>query len=105
MTEPRSIALIGAGRMGSALARGLAAAGLPGERILVSDADAQAARRLADGIGARVAASNAEAVGDAEVVVLAVKPQVAKAAVQELAPALTERHALVSIAAGISVAQ
>ena len=105
MSDSRVIAFIGVGRMGSALARGLVAAGVPPERIWASDADASAARRLAEEIGVRVPGSNREAVGDADTVVLAVKPQVAKSVLQDLAPALTERHALVSIAAGISTAQ
>jgi pyrroline-5-carboxylate reductase len=99
------MAFIGVGRMGSALARGLVAAGTPPQRISVSDADADTARRLAAEIGVRVAESNRDAARDADAVVLAVKPQVAKSVLTDLAPALTERHALVSIAAGISTAQ
>lgn len=105
MSDSPTVAFIGVGRMGSALARGLVAAVVPPERIRASDADASVARRLAEEIGVRVAESNREAVRDADTVVLAVKPQLAKPVLQELAPALTEHHALVSIAAGISSTQ
>jgi pyrroline-5-carboxylate reductase len=105
MTDSRSIAFIGAGRMGSALARSLVASGFPPDRVHLSDIDAQAARRLADELHAHAAESNREAAQKADIVVLAVKPQVAKPVLEDLAAALVERHVLVSIAAGISTAQ
>jgi pyrroline-5-carboxylate reductase len=105
VTDARTIAFIGVGRMGAALARGLVASGTAPKRIVASDADAETARRLGAEIGIRVTASNVEAAAAADTVVLAVKPQVAKPVLQELASALTQRHALVSIAAGISAAQ
>ncbi len=63
------IGLIGAGNMASALARGW------GEPVLVSDADADRARRLAEELGGEAVADNAEVARRADAVVLCHKPQ------------------------------
>ncbi len=62
------IGFIGAGSMASALARGL------GEPAVVADVDAERAAALADAIGGRVAASNAELAESVDLVVLCHKP-------------------------------
>jgi pyrroline-5-carboxylate reductase len=69
------IASIGAGRMASALVRGLVQANVcVAQDIAVADPVAAARDQLAEGIGAKASASNAEAVADADVVLLCVKP-------------------------------
>src|SRR5687767_12105164 len=62
------IGLIGAGNMGSALARGLA------EPLLVVDAEPSRARALADELGGEALASAAAVAERADVVILAHKP-------------------------------
>lgn len=99
-----TIAFIGAGNMASALVKGLVAQGARADRIIVSDLDQAKARSLARECAVRAAADNREAVGQAEVVVLAVKPQGMRGAVEEIAPALRGRGVLlVSIAAGVTL--
>jgi pyrroline-5-carboxylate reductase len=78
------LGFIGSGKMATALAQGVLSAGIcqPGD-VTVSDAIPAAADRLAKATGAR-AATNAETVAVSDVVVLAVKPGDAVAALQSL---------------------
>ena len=98
-------AFIGGGNMGGALIRGLIARGLPAQNISVGEANQQRRVQLATELGVLVTADNREAAADAEVVVLAVKPQDMSGTVQSLAAAFEKRLPLVlSIAAGIRAA-
>jgi pyrroline-5-carboxylate reductase len=103
MNQPR-IAFIGAGNMAASLIGGLRAQGVPAERIRASDPSAEQRARLGAEHGIFLCAENAEAVAGADVVVLAVKPQVMKPVCQALAPSLTGNPLIVSIAAGIPCA-
>lgn len=97
---------IGAGNMASAIVRGMIAGGTDPSRILVTDAHGPAADSLGSSTGATVSPSNADLVGAADVVVLAVKPQVLPdvlAGVQE--ELASSQPLVVSIAAGISLAR
>lgn len=97
----QKIAFVGAGNMAAALIGGLIADGTPPEHILASDPSDERLTTLA-GSGIRVLASNTEAATAADVLVLAVKPQMLKAVCQELSPVVQERRPLViSIAAGV----
>lgn len=75
------IAIIGAGNVGSAIAR---AAKNTGNEVVVSDA-AEESRQLAESIGVPVAGSNAEAVQVAEAVVLAVPYSALEDVAEEIA--------------------
>src|SRR5687768_8832679 len=97
-------AFIGGGNMGGALIRGLIARGLSAKNISVGEAHQQRRIELAEELGIHVTADNREAVADADVVVLAVKPQDMAGTVQSLADVLAQRAPLViSIAAGIRI--
>ncbi|MDR0561808.1 MAG: pyrroline-5-carboxylate reductase [Spirochaetaceae bacterium] len=104
------IACIGSGNMGTALMKG-AAGIIGGSSIGFTDIDRIKAAEAAKIIGGKVYDSNIEAVGEADFVFLAVKPQVLGAVLQEIAPAVKERTgsskpaALVSIAAGWTIAK
>lgn len=100
----RKIGFIGAGNMASALAGGLLAQGYRPADITLSDthADALAAHKAR---GCQVTTDNADVVARAEVLVLAVKPQVMAEVLTPLAAAVQQRQPLVlSIAAGIPAA-
>jgi pyrroline-5-carboxylate reductase len=103
MNDPR-IAFVGAGNMAASLIGGLRAQGIPAERIRASDPGAEQRARIAAEHGIDLFADNAEAIAGADVVVLAVKPQVMKTVCQALAPSLTGNQLIVSIAAGIDCA-
>ena len=95
---------IGAGKMASAMIRGMIRNGHPAEAIAASDAHAATRAALVAETGILSYATNAEVVANSDVLVLAVKPQVMAAVMAELRPALTKQHLVVSIAAGVSLA-
>jgi pyrroline-5-carboxylate reductase len=98
-------AFVGGGNMGGALIRGLIARGLSPQKISVGEAHQQRRIALADELGVHVTADNREAVANADVVVVAVKPQDMAGTVQALADVFVQRQPLVvSIAAGIRLA-
>lgn len=99
-STPR-IGFVGAGNMATALCRGIIRAGLaaPGE-IVAGDPSPEQRERFAGETGAETTGNNAQ-VCKAEVVVLAVKPQVVPAALSEVGPLLTADHLVVSVAAGV----
>jgi pyrroline-5-carboxylate reductase len=94
------LAVIGAGMMGEALARGLLAAGWTPSDLILADVRTDRLDVLAADLGVGTAGDNAEAASKAEAVLLAVKPQDAPAALESL------RHTgrdlgIVSIVAGL----
>src|SRR5260370_25204201 len=98
------IAIIGAGKMGEALAFGLLRAGRPPSDVIV------AVRRLERGIELRErygvdAMSAAEAAKIAQTLVLAVKPQDMAAALGEIGPRVAPVRPVVSAGAGITPAR
>ncbi len=95
-----TIGFIGAGKMGQALMRGLLAQGTAPRTILVADPSATM-RRQVRRLGVRPASGNCEVACRASVIVLAVKPQHMAAALEEIAPCLTPRQLVISIAAGM----
>lgn len=103
MTEPR-IAFIGAGNMASSIIGGLVSKGISPQQIIASDPSAEGLAELRAMAPVQTTADNLQAASDADVVVLAIKPQVMRTVAEALAPAIAERRPLVmSIAAGIPV--
>jgi len=107
MLAQTRLGFIGAGRMATALIRGLLDAALVAPRqILVADVDAEKAQTLVSGHGVSACASNPELIRQADLVVLAVKPQHMVGVLDEIAPALrAAEQAFISIAAGVSLAK
>jgi pyrroline-5-carboxylate reductase len=105
MALSQRIAFIGAGNMAMALIEGLIASGtVPASKIVASDPRGEVLAQLAKKHGFAAAASNLEAVGNADVVVLSIKPQVFPTVLPELAPALARDPLVISIAAGVPLA-
>lgn len=101
MANP-SITFIGGGNMATSLVGGLIADHYIADRITVSDPSAERRDWLEQKFGVQTCADNQAAVAEADVVVLAVKPQVMREVVTDLAPALaTRRPLVVSVAAGV----
>ncbi len=105
MCAELSVAVIGCGAMGGAIARGLVAAkNVEPSGLILVDASEEKAAALAEELGARAAkAGDAEALSATSLVILAVKPQVLPGVAEELSPALSGRL-VVSIAAGVNLA-
>lgn len=103
MADPlrrRTIGFVGAGTMGQALIRGLAASGVPRARLLAADPDRRALA-AARNAGARSIGITWLA-READIVVLAVKPQQMAEALARLGPSLRGKL-VVSIAAGLTL--
>ena len=101
-----NIVFIGGGNMATALVGGMVAAGTPTARFVVVEPVAEARDRLAarfPGIALREQAGG-DALRDAELVVLAVKPQQMRDACAALAPHVAAVPAVLSIAAGTRIA-
>ncbi|MES9973096.1 MAG: pyrroline-5-carboxylate reductase [Candidatus Thiodiazotropha sp.] len=97
-----NITFIGGGNMATSLINGLIADGYEKQCITVSDPDAEKLAQLAARCGVHTQSDNTSAISNAEVVVLAVKPQVLKSVAQDLAAAIQQVKPLViSIAAGV----
>jgi pyrroline-5-carboxylate reductase len=99
------LAFVGGGNVASALISGISQSPLPPEFIHVSDPDESARRRLEEQFPVTGFASSAEAVQGAHAVVLAVKPQVMPLVLDELAGELEAEQLVISVAAGITLAQ
>lgn len=98
------VMLVGAGKMGLALARGWLDAGLPPNHlVLVDPAPGPAALELAEDYGLTL---NADASGLLpNVLVLAVKPQIIDPVMTSLQPIVGPQTLAISIAAGIDIAR
>ena len=94
---------IGTGNMGSALASA-AAKVLPGEEILLSNRTPEKAEALARELGCK-AVSVEETAKNSRFLFLGVKPQGLEALLKQIAPLLPENVILVSMAAGVEMAQ
>ncbi len=88
--------------MASSLVGGLINGGWPVERVRVAEPDKARQQELIQRFHVQVSTHNPEAVTDADIVVLAVKPPVVNTVCLELSEALqTSRPLVVSIAAGV----
>ncbi|WP_114416817.1 pyrroline-5-carboxylate reductase [Marinospirillum perlucidum] len=98
-----SIAFIGAGNMAGAILRGLLHQGYPADLIWAADPGAEKLQALASETGINTTQDNTQAIAAADVVVLAVKPQVMQQVLASLQASLNEHRPLVvSIAAGLT---
>ena len=96
------IAFIGAGNMAGALIGGLLADGVLPEQLIATDPSSEKCAALHNATGIRTLQDNGEAAEIADVIVLAVKPQIIRQVAEELADIVQRRRPLViSIAAGI----
>lgn len=103
MSKP-TIAFIGAGNMASSIIGGLVTKGFSPNSIIASDPFPDSLEKLRKTASVKIAADNRQAIANADVVVLAVKPQVMKPVLQDLASSTQQtRPLIISIAAGIEI--
>ncbi|MHB8920943.1 MAG: pyrroline-5-carboxylate reductase [Halothiobacillus sp.] len=106
--QAAQIAFIGGGNMATALIEGLRknqASMMSVAQPVLMVADPSEARRtlLADLYGVQTAADNAEAIANADLIVLAVKPNQVHAVAEQIHGMLMPNQLVVSVAAGITV--
>jgi pyrroline-5-carboxylate reductase len=103
--KQQKLGFIGAGNMAGSLIAGLIADGYAPENIWASDPNQDKREQLSACFGIHTTPDNNETINQAQLVVLAVKPQVLRYTVQEIAVAVQQRRPLViSLAAGVAIA-
>ncbi len=106
MAIDKKIAFLGGGNMAEALIKGLIAAGTAKpDQIMATDVSADRLAHLNKTYGIVTGKSNTEAVREADIVILSVKPQVIEKILAEVSSAVDSRKLVVSIAAGVAVAK
>ena len=97
-----TLSFIGGGNMARSLIGGLIADGWPADRIRVADSNPEVCAQLTEHFGVAAGSDNNAAVTGADVIVLAVKPQVMCSVAGGIAATVqTQRPLVISIAAGI----
>jgi pyrroline-5-carboxylate reductase len=97
------LAIIGAGNMAEAIARGLLRGGIfKPEQIIAADVSPQRRELFANELKIRSIESSPEAAGQARIVLLSVKPQNMSQVLADLSKTIRDDVLVVSIAAGIS---
>lgn len=99
--EPMRVGIIGAGAMAEAMIGGLIARG--GVQIVASHPRPERRELLAERYAIHAVAANADAARGAEIVVLAVKPQMLRRVMDELATELDDEQVVLSIVAGATL--
>jgi pyrroline-5-carboxylate reductase len=103
MTNP-VIAIIGTGNMGHSLIAGLIKSEHPHDKLWAADPSEEKLAVLQEKFSIQVTTENKEAINNADIVILAVKPQLFFQVAQELTPVIkTRKPLIISIAAGIRI--
>ncbi|MGA1238459.1 MAG: pyrroline-5-carboxylate reductase [Limisphaerales bacterium] len=106
MSLPAPVGFVGTGKMATALATGLVRASiLQPRQITGSDVSPDAVQAFSQATGAGISRDNLSLANTSRTIVLAVKPAQIQAIAQQLQPALTPEHLVISIAAGITLTQ
>lgn len=106
MTKKQTIAILGCGNIGTAIARGLVRSGrFKTDRLILTRRKVELLAPLAEE-QYQVQSDNADAVARADTILLAVDPQHLTTLLEEIAPALDpDRHTIISIVSGVSIVE
>ncbi len=99
------IGVIGTGNMGQALVRGLVEKSVYPQNISVYDPDAKKAAAVKKEFPVKVAKTGRQCASLADIVILAVKPQIMQEAVVEISGAVDKDALVISIAAGVPISK
>lgn len=102
MTNVHKIGFIGGGNMAEALIKGLLAGNVPAEKILVSEPSDYRRDHLQNSYVIGLADNNLELMEQSDIVVLAIKPQIAVEVLEEIAGVYSDDKLIVSILAGVT---
>ena len=89
------LGVIGAGKMGEAIIRGLLAAGMKPDLLLACDKDHGRQVFLRDEYRVRAVADSGQLAREVDIIILAVKPQVMESVLTEIAPMVKKNRPLV----------
>jgi len=104
MLRNKQVGFVGSGNMGEALIRGLLHGHLcRPDQILCSDVRAEKLKWIRDQYGVKGTSHNPEVIKQSNIIILAVKPQIMKPVVSEIAKYLDFSKLVISIAAGVSL--
>ena len=98
-----TIVVIGAGNMGGPVVQAFLASGADASTVLISNSTPDSSARAAQELGATAAQDRASALGEADVVVLGVKPYQIVQLTSEIAELIREDAIVISLAAGITL--
>ena len=99
----KKIAIIGGGNLGTAIALGLIKSEfIAAQDITITKRNLNTLAGL-EGIGVKVTSDNVEAVKNSDTIILAIKPFQVKEVLELVAPALSEKHLLISVVTGVSL--
>ena len=105
MLQDKKICFVGAGNMGEALVSGLVCANatIP-ENIICTDISEPKLKTIAEKYKVRTSTDNIAAIGGADIIIYAVKPQILASVLKETADSLDRTKLIISIAAGVPLA-
>jgi pyrroline-5-carboxylate reductase len=95
------VAILGGGVMGGTIVTALRVAGWPQDKIVVAERESVRAGALREGHGIEVFDSVAEAVTDADIIVIAVKPNDTAAALEQVKPVQKDGAMIFTVVAGL----
>ena len=103
MLKGKKLALIGAGFMGAAIARGLIKSGaVTAKQITAADLNRSLLKKLGSELKIKTVHDNSDAVSGADVILLAVKPQMIDEVAGSLKETIGKNKLVISIAAGVT---
>jgi pyrroline-5-carboxylate reductase len=106
MMLKEKIGIIGAGKIGSAIARGIIRAGLvTKDQVMAGDVAEPLRESIVKELGIKATPDNGKVCDFADIVILAVKPQIVDSVLKESARKLGKAKLLVSVAAGVPVSR
>jgi pyrroline-5-carboxylate reductase len=101
-----NVGIVGAGKIGSAIARGIIRADLvTADQIMATDVSDPLRQAIATELGIRVSSDNRQLCDFADVVILAVKPEVLDSVLKQMAKSFGAGKLLVSVAAGVPLSR
>jgi pyrroline-5-carboxylate reductase len=104
MLKNRQVGFVGSGNMGEALIQGLLQGHLcQPDQIICSDARPEKLKAIREKYGVKGTSRNAEVAKKSDIIILAVKPQILKPVIHEIAKHCDLTKLIVSIAAGVSL--
>ncbi len=105
MTKAKKLAVLGAGKMGETLISGMLDAGLfIREKVVATDKQQERLDTMREKYKINVSNDNRKAIKGADIIILAVKPQVAKGLLEEIRGEMNRDQIVISIVASLTTA-